>query len=75
MEGARPMKGSQPPADARVALVVAHPDDETLWAGGTLLQHPGWDTLRGGPLPEERPRPGPEVRPRSPAASRGRLDG
>jgi len=22
------------------ALVVAHPDDETLWAGGTLLLHP-----------------------------------
>jgi LmbE family N-acetylglucosaminyl deacetylase len=31
--------------DARVALVVAHPDDETLWAGGTLLLHPGWDTF------------------------------
>jgi LmbE family N-acetylglucosaminyl deacetylase len=26
----------------RVALVVAHPDDETLWAGGTILLHPGW---------------------------------
>ncbi len=24
------------------ALVVAHPDDETLWAGGTVLMHPGW---------------------------------
>jgi len=22
--------------------MVAHPDDETLWAGGTLLQHPAW---------------------------------
>ena len=42
MEGARLTKASQLPADARVALVVAHPDDETLWAGGTLLQHPGW---------------------------------
>ena len=30
---------------ARVALVVAHPDDETLWAGGTLLMHPGWDVF------------------------------
>jgi LmbE family N-acetylglucosaminyl deacetylase len=26
-----------------VALIVAHPDDETLWAGGTLLSHPEWD--------------------------------
>lgn len=25
-----------------VAVVVAHPDDETLWAGGTLLNHPEW---------------------------------
>ena len=24
------------------ALVVAHPDDETLWAGGTVLMHPDW---------------------------------
>ncbi|MHC4060443.1 MAG: PIG-L deacetylase family protein [Planctomycetota bacterium] len=22
------------------ALIVAHPDDETLWAGGTMLMHP-----------------------------------
>lgn len=22
---------------------MAHPDDETLWAGGTLLSHPEWD--------------------------------
>ena len=27
----------------KVALIVAHPDDETLWAGGTLLSHPAWD--------------------------------
>lgn len=26
-----------------VAVIVAHPDDETLWAGGTLLNHPEWD--------------------------------
>jgi len=26
-----------------VALIVAHPDDETLWAGGTLLSHPEWE--------------------------------
>jgi LmbE family N-acetylglucosaminyl deacetylase len=25
-----------------VALIVAHPDDETLWAGGTILNHPSW---------------------------------
>ena len=27
----------------KVALIVAHPDDETLWAGGTILCHPTWD--------------------------------
>lgn len=26
----------------KVAVIVAHPDDETLWAGGTLLSHPEW---------------------------------
>jgi len=26
-----------------VAVVVAHPDDETLWAGGTILSHPIWN--------------------------------
>ena len=26
-----------------VALIVAHPDDEILWAGGTILNHPFWD--------------------------------
>lgn len=25
-----------------VALIVAHPDDETLLAGGTVLSHPAW---------------------------------
>ena len=25
-----------------VAIIVAHPDDETLWAGGTILRHPSW---------------------------------
>ena len=26
-----------------VAVIVAHPDDETLWAGGTILSHPSWE--------------------------------
>jgi LmbE family N-acetylglucosaminyl deacetylase len=26
--------------DARCAVIVAHPDDETLWSGGTILLHP-----------------------------------
>ncbi|HTN69356.1 MAG TPA: PIG-L family deacetylase [Dysgonamonadaceae bacterium] len=25
-----------------VAIIVAHPDDETLWAGGTILSYPTW---------------------------------
>ena len=25
-----------------VLIIVAHPDDETLWAGGTILIHPEW---------------------------------
>ena len=28
-----------------VAIIVAHPDDETLWAGGTILSHPSWQCL------------------------------
>lgn len=27
----------------KAALIVAHPDDETLWAGGLLLNNPHWD--------------------------------
>ncbi|WP_428229580.1 PIG-L deacetylase family protein [Flavobacterium sp.] len=27
----------------KVAVIVAHPDDETLWAGGLLLNNPDWD--------------------------------
>ena len=30
--------GSDPPL--RAAVVVAHPDDETLWCGGYMLSHP-----------------------------------
>jgi LmbE family N-acetylglucosaminyl deacetylase len=29
----------------RVAVVVAHPDDEILWCGGLLLAHPEWSTF------------------------------
>jgi LmbE family N-acetylglucosaminyl deacetylase len=25
-----------------VGIIVAHPDDETLWAGGTILSNPSW---------------------------------
>jgi LmbE family N-acetylglucosaminyl deacetylase len=25
------------------AVIVAHPDDETLWCGGLMLDHPDWD--------------------------------
>ncbi|TFG96975.1 PIG-L family deacetylase [Candidatus Thorarchaeota archaeon] len=28
--------------DVSAALIVAHPDDETLWAGGTVLMHSDW---------------------------------
>jgi len=26
----------------KVAIIVAHPDDETLWAGGTILRNSSW---------------------------------
>jgi LmbE family N-acetylglucosaminyl deacetylase len=32
-------------AEIKVALIVAHPDDETLWAGGALLMNPGWKSF------------------------------
>lgn len=28
-----------------VAIIVAHPDDETLWAGGTTLSNPSWKSF------------------------------
>lgn len=27
---------------SRAAVIVAHPDDETLWCGGFVLMHPEW---------------------------------
>ena len=45
---------------ARVAVIVAHPDDETLWAGGLLLSHPEWSpfivTLCRGKDPDRAPK-------------------
>ena len=29
-------------ASGSAAVIVAHPDDETLWAGGTILSRPSW---------------------------------
>jgi LmbE family N-acetylglucosaminyl deacetylase len=29
-------------ARRRAAVIVAHPDDETLWCGGFILEHPAW---------------------------------
>ena len=44
----------------RVVVMVAHPDDETLWSGGLLLSHPAWSTfivtLCRGQDPDRAPR-------------------
>lgn len=34
-------------SNAHCAVIVAHPDDETLWAGGTILMNPSnqWDIV------------------------------
>ena len=52
--------GSEPGGFIQVAVVVAHPDDETLWAGGLLLSHPEWIpfivTLCRGRDPDRAPK-------------------
>jgi len=44
----------------RVAVIVAHPDDETLWCGGYMLMHPEWRwtvvSLCRGKDPDRAPR-------------------
>lgn len=44
----------------RVAVVVAHPDDEILWAGGLLMSHPEWSpfivSVCRGSDPDRAPR-------------------
>jgi LmbE family N-acetylglucosaminyl deacetylase len=48
------------PDSRTVGLIVAHPDDETLWAGGTVLLHPNWRcsifTLCRGDDPDRAPK-------------------
>jgi len=45
---------------ANAAVIVAHPDDETLWAGGAILMHPTWcwsiATLCRGRDPDRAPK-------------------
>ena len=52
-----PYPTSRPP---KVAVIVAHPDDETLWAGGQILGHPDWQwtvvTLCRGTDPDRAPK-------------------
>ncbi len=44
----------------KLAVIVAHPDDETLWAGGEILAHPDWQwtivTLCRGSDPDRVPK-------------------
>jgi LmbE family N-acetylglucosaminyl deacetylase len=36
-------RGNEQKKSKAVAVIVAHPDDETLWAGGTILSYPAWN--------------------------------
>jgi LmbE family N-acetylglucosaminyl deacetylase len=51
-----PERGRSP----RVAVIVAHPDDEVLWCGGLLLSRPSWAVfvacLTRGKDPDRAPR-------------------
>ena len=60
------------------ALIVAHPDDETLWAGGFVLEHPSWEwliiSLCRGNDPERAPRFARAVKRLGGSARMGRLN-
>ena len=47
----------------RAAVIVAHPDDEILWAGGAILARPDWDWFVLTLCRAQRPRPRPAIRP------------
>ena len=53
-------EGAEPGRKARVAVIVAHPDDEVLWCGGLLLSRPSWAVfvacLTRGSDPDRAPR-------------------
>ncbi len=54
------MTNIDPDSARSAAVIVAHPDDETLWAGGTILSHPSWNwhivTLCRASDPDRAPR-------------------
>jgi len=55
-----PLNEVRPDTRPRAAVVVAHPDDETLWCGGYILAHPQYHwrivTLCRGSDPDRAPR-------------------